>query len=202
MLYKWNHTVLTVFVWHFIQHNYFEIHPYNCLYKVYPFYCWGLFYCKDILQLVYHSLADGNLEYFQFLIYSNSVAINIGMKVKVKAQSCPTLCDPMDCNLPGSSIHGIFQARILELVAISFSRRSSSPRDQTWVSRIVDRCFIVWATREVKHRYTSPYNNIVFLLSKYSVVECLDHVEDINSQTIFWSCTFLYSNSKGEIRLT
>ena len=44
------------------------------------------------------------------------------------AQSNPTLCDPMDCSLPGSSIHGIFQARILEWVAISFSRRSSYPR--------------------------------------------------------------------------
>ena len=40
-------------------------------------------------------------------------------------QSCPTLCDPMDCSLPGSSVHGIFQARILEWVAISFSRGSS-----------------------------------------------------------------------------
>ena len=45
------------------------------------------------------------------------------------AQSCLTLCDPMDCSLPGSSIHGIFQTRILEWVAISFSRRSSRPRD-------------------------------------------------------------------------
>ena len=45
------------------------------------------------------------------------------------SQSCPTLCDPMDCSLPGSSIHGIFQARVLEWVAVSFSRRSSQPRD-------------------------------------------------------------------------
>ena len=45
------------------------------------------------------------------------------------AQSCPTLCDPMDCRLPGFYVHGIFQARILEWVAISFSRRSSRPRD-------------------------------------------------------------------------
>ena len=57
------------------------------------------------------------------------------------AQSCPTLCDPMDCSLPRSSIHGIFQARVLEWVAISFSRGSSPPRDWTWVSRIVGRCF-------------------------------------------------------------
>ena len=45
------------------------------------------------------------------------------------AQLCPTLCDPMDCSLPGSSVHGILQARILEWVAISFSRGSSQPRE-------------------------------------------------------------------------
>ena len=53
------------------------------------------------------------------------------------AQSCPTLCDPMDCSLPGFSVHGIFQARILEWVAISFSRRSSWPRDWTSVSCVL-----------------------------------------------------------------
>ena len=64
------------------------------------------------------------------------------------AQSCPTLCDPMDCSLPGSSLHGILQARVLEWVAISFSRGSSWPRDRTWVSRIPGRRFNLWATRE------------------------------------------------------
>ena len=59
------------------------------------------------------------------------------------AQSCPTLCDPMDCSLPGSSVHGIFQARVLEWIAISFSRGSSQPKDRTQVSRIVDRRFTV-----------------------------------------------------------
>ena len=44
-------------------------------------------------------------------------------------QSCPTLCDPMDGSLSGSAVHGIFQARILEWAAISFSRGSSQPRD-------------------------------------------------------------------------
>ena len=61
------------------------------------------------------------------------------------AQSCPTLCDPMDCSLSGSSVHGVFQARVLEWIAISFSRGSSRPRNRIWVSRIVDRCFTVWA---------------------------------------------------------
>ena len=49
-------------------------------------------------------------------------------------QSCPTLCDPLDCSLPGSAVHGILQARMLEWVAIPFSRGSSQPRDQTRVS--------------------------------------------------------------------
>ena len=63
---------------------------------------------------------------------------------KVKSLS-PTLWDPMDCSLPGLSIHGILQARILEWVAISFSKRSSQPRDWTRVSRIVGIHFTIWA---------------------------------------------------------
>ena len=64
------------------------------------------------------------------------------------AQLCPTLCDPMDCSLPGSSLHGILQAGVLEWVAIAFSRGSSWPRDRTWVSHIPGRRFNLWATRE------------------------------------------------------
>ena len=64
-------------------------------------------------------------------------------------QSCPTLCNPMDCSPPGSSVHGILQARVLEWVAISFSRGSSPPRDRTQVSCIEGRLFTLWTTREV-----------------------------------------------------
>ena len=60
----------------------------------------------------------------------------------------------MDCSLPGSSIHGIFQTRILEWVAISFSRGSSWPRDWTQVSRIAGRLFTTWATREIPPKLT------------------------------------------------
>ena len=63
-------------------------------------------------------------------------------------QLCPTLWDPMDYSLPGSSVHGILQARILEWVAIPFSRGSSWPRDRTQVFHIAGRCFTIWATRE------------------------------------------------------
>ena len=55
----------------------------------------------------------------------------------------------MDCSPTGSSVHGILQARVLEWVAISFSRGSSRPRDRTCISHIVGRCFTIWATKEV-----------------------------------------------------
>ena len=73
------------------------------------------------------------------------------------AQSSLTLFDPMDCSLPGSSVHGIFQAKVLEWVAISFSRGSFQPRDRTWVSYTAGRRFTMWVTREasaVKRKIT------------------------------------------------
>ena len=68
-------------------------------------------------------------------------------EVKI-AQLCPTLCDLMDCSLPGFSVHGILQARILEWVAVPFSRESSQPRNQTQVSRIAGGFFTNWTIRE------------------------------------------------------
>ena len=82
--------------------------------------------------------------------WSTNMCCNVNQKNQSEVtQSCLTLCSPMDCGPPGSSVHGIFQARVLEWVAISFSRRSSQPRNRTQVSHIVGRCFTVWATREV-----------------------------------------------------
>ena len=64
------------------------------------------------------------------------------------AQSCPTLCDPVDCSPPGSSVHGILQARMLEWVAVPFSRGSSQPRGQAPIFCIAGRFFTIWATKE------------------------------------------------------
>ena len=61
-------------------------------------------------------------------------------------------CDPRDCSPPGSPVHEIFQARILEWIAISFSRGSSQPRDWTWVFCIAGRLFTGWAMREVTYK--------------------------------------------------
>ena len=66
------------------------------------------------------------------------------------AQSCLILWDPMDCSLPGFSIHGIFQARVLEWVTISFSRRSSRPRGWTWIPHCRQTLYRLSQSRTVK----------------------------------------------------
>ena len=76
------------------------------------------------------------------------------------AQSCPTLCDAMNYSPPGFSVHGIFQGRIREWVAVPFSRGSSRPRDETRVSRIAGRFFTISVTREVT-RDKGPPKNVV-----------------------------------------
>ena len=88
-----------------------------------------------------------SLQHLLHYLWSINVHWREGREV---TQSCPTLWYPTDGSLPGSSVHGIFQARILEWVAISFSRRYSRPRDWTRISRIVGRRFTLWATREVQ----------------------------------------------------
>ena len=81
----------------------------------------------------------------ELLWTEDSMSLNFPSEVSEVALSCLTLCD---CSLPGSSLYEILQARLLEWVAISFSRGSSWPRDQTQVSCIGVRCFNLWATRE------------------------------------------------------
>ena len=76
-------------------------------------------------------------------LWSNNVFVCV-----LVTQSCLTLGNPMDCSPPGSSVHGILQARILEWVAIPLSRGSSWPRDQIQVFLIAGRFFTIWATRE------------------------------------------------------
>ena len=85
----------------------------------------------------------------QFFHRQGRMVISGWIKVKVKvSQSCPTLYNPMDCSLPGSSVHGILQARILERIAVPFSRGSFQPRDQTQVSCTAGGFFTVWVNRD------------------------------------------------------
>ena len=75
-------------------------------------------------------------------------------------QSCPTLCNPVDCSPPGSFVHRILQARILDWVAIPSFRGSSQPRDRvqvSYVSCIAGRFFIRWAIREAQDQHSTGY---------------------------------------------
>ena len=87
----------------------------------------------------------------------------------------------MDCSLPGSSVHGIFQAIVLEWIAISFSRWSSQPRDQTRVSRIVDRRFTIWATREVLRTWEEVKISTFMGVSKKLIPDLMDDFEGLKT---------------------
>ena len=96
----------------------------------------------DFIFLDSKITADGDCNHeFERRLFLGRIAMTNLVKWSEVAQSCLTLCNPMDCSLPGSSVHGIFQARILEWVVISFSRGSSRPRDRTRVPLIVGRRF-------------------------------------------------------------
>ena len=86
-------------------------------------------------------------------------------------------CDPMDCSSPGSSVHGILQARIVEWVAISFSRGSSRPRDRTQVSHIAGRCFNLCTTREVL-----KYKNTEHLLERHRTSDPSTNIKDFKGE--------------------
>ena len=126
------------------------------------------------------------------------------MKVKSESevtQLCPTLSDPVDWRLPGSSIHGIFQARVLEWGAISFSRGSSWPRDRIPVSRIRSRCFTVWATKEVLVQGRKRKNYCSIAMSSNLLSDLLLYRRGLISwqtEVIFflWICVINHKSSK------
>ena len=99
-------------------------------------------------------------------------------------QLCPTLWDPMDWSPPGCSVHGILQARILEWVAIPFSRGSSQPRDQkyaSYVSCIAGRFFTTNSTREGQSRYSGASSILFYIYwmdSAASPFFCSNHLEE------------------------
>ena len=118
-----------------------------------------MFYCNKVFSLHFDFLCVCNYKTRSYIWENVTVNLVIQLilcffplKVCISEvlvpQSCPTFWDPMVCILSGSSVHGILQARMLEYLAIPFSRKSSWPRDQTQVSCIAGRFFTNWVTRE------------------------------------------------------
>ena len=111
---------------------------------------------------------------------SNSVTIHspVCVCVYMCAQSCLTLCDSMDCSLPWSTVHGVLQARILEWVALPFSRGTSWPRDWTCVSYV--SCIGRWVLYHNHHPGSTyqdficfPETNITVCMNNYAPYLCL-----------------------------
>ena len=119
------------------MYSFHYLKPVHCPMSITTLASWPTY--RFLLRQVRWSGSPISWRIFHSLLSSTQ---SKAVKVKVKVtQSCPIFCDPTDCSLPGFSIHGIFQARVLEWVAISFSRGSSQPRDRTQVSSIVGSCF-------------------------------------------------------------
>ena len=139
-----------------------------------------------------------SLNFFSALVnyfcWLKNPRIQVGNKeVEVLVtHSCQTLCDPRDCTLSGSSVHGILQARILEWVAISVSKGSIQPRDQIWVSCIAGRFFTLWAPREVvvgnihqgkpTHRYVMTY----YVPTKMEIFVTWDNLDECREYYAKW----------------
>ena len=114
----------------------------------------GIFQAR-ILEWAAISFSFLNLKRVKFKLCKRNLHKNSGtilsffaLRCCLVIKSCRTLWDPMDCSPPGSSVHGIFQTRILEWVAISSSKGFSQPRDQTQVFCIDRHILYHWATRE------------------------------------------------------
>ena len=104
--------------------------------------------CHFLLQGIFPTQeSNPSLLHCRQIIYQLSCAAAAAKSLHL----CPTLCDPRDSNPLGSSVHGIFQARVLEWVAISFSRGFSRPRDRTRVSCIVDRQMLYHLSHQGSH---------------------------------------------------
>ena len=107
------------------------------------------------------------------LLWSNEVAT----WVFLVTQSCPSLCNPMDSSPPGSSVHGILQARIMEWVAMLSSRGSSQCRNWIQVSCIASGFFTDWTTREAQVA--------TYTISIYRVQFTLQFTDDCRAQLVY-----------------
>ena len=129
--------------------------------------------------------------------HHTSKVLHVSMRAK-SLQSCLTPCDPMYHSPPGSSVHGILQARILEWVAVSSSRGSSRPRDWTRVSRIAGRFFT--NVKKLFTRKNSSFNSYNILSTELEMITLFHGLGDwdlnqlhvhfphvVNGRTRIWS---------------
>ena len=154
-----------------VNYNLWVIMTYQCKFRSYN-KCISLvgFLITEEATFVWSQEVNGKSLYHLYIF------VPLGSEV---TQLCLTLCNPMDCSLPHFSVHGIFQARVLEWVDISFPRGSSQPRDRTWVSCIVGRHFTIRAKKSAhknKNKQTNKSLGLpLWLTGKESTCQCRKH---------------------------
>ena len=125
---------------------------------------WQLAACRTVEEYIFCCFKPHS---WKVIYYPKEFTTDLIFRIVVLvAQSCLTLCDQVS-SPPGVSVHGILQARILEWVAISFSRESSQPRDWTQVSCTAGRFFAIWATREAQYSF---FTNQFFWITSGNVI--------------------------------
>ena len=140
---KWHYLIILFQLntsWFLYWASFRVLHSHLCFLCELPVHALGLIYCFSLL------VCESSLA----VLYWAKEYVNLKFWC-VRRSVVPDSCNPIDYSLPGSSVHGILQARILEWVAISCSRGSSWPRNQTWVSCIAGRLFTSWAMREAQN---------------------------------------------------
>ena len=126
---------------------------------------WKDYLCSIVLLLLFCWISIDYI-YWLYLISTDYIyRLSIMSHLSEVIQSCPTLCHPMDCSIPACSVHGILQARILEWVAISFSRGSSWPRN--WPRSPTLQADVLPSEPPRKH---IPFNCLLFLPISHSLV--------------------------------
>ena len=132
-----------------------------------------------ILLMIYGSMEQWTINRCSFLYFFMCVHAQL-------LQSCPTLWDPRDCSLPGSSVCGILQARIQEWVVSSSSRGSSWPRDQTQISSIAGRFIYPWATKKFGEVNGNPL--------QYS------SLENLRDRGAWWAAVYGVAQSRTRLK--
>ena len=133
-------------------------------------------------------------SWVHFLVRELDPTCSMTVKMKLSENKSHSVmsdsCNPMDCSPPGSSVHGILQARILEWVAISFSRRSFQPKDRTQVSCVAGGFFAIWATQEAPTQPNKKINVKLTHLGHSTEQSCLV-VEEKVEKFFYFFCPFL-----------
>ena len=144
---------------------------------------------SDMEHLFTHFLVTGGLTWHSssgFSAFPVSLSHSSFLVKGLAAQLCLTLCDPVDCSPPGSSVHGMLWARILEWVAMPSSRGSSRPRDQTHISCIGKQILYTESPgkpipKSVRSRIIRKHSIVFSSLGNKVVPEMLEKLYDYNN---------------------